>query len=42
MFCNAKEHLLHFKKASFTVQKGTFQKPKDALLKINRKLILQN
>ena len=36
MFCNAKEHLLHIKRASFTPQKGMFYIAKDALLECKR------
>ena len=41
MFYDVKGRLLHIKRASFAMQKGTFYNAKDALLKSNKEFILQ-
>ena len=41
MFYDVKGRLSHIKRASFTMQKGTFYNAKDALLKSNKEFILQ-
>jgi len=41
MFYDVKGRLLHIKRASFAMQKGTFYNAKDVLLKSNKEFILQ-